>query len=106
MASIPKPGAFVHVFIQPFASNGQPKLADQNGELGMEGLERGDDLWKELEWHEGGVGEEGLVEFIESLCEEVVEATHGSVSAHHAIAIASWWRLMDLHIYNCNQRSG
>ena len=33
-----------------------------------------------------GVGEEGLVEFIESLCEQVVEATHRRVRAHHAIA--------------------
>jgi hypothetical protein len=56
----------------------------------MEGLERWDNLWKELERHQV-MGEEGLVEVIESLVKHIVEAIYWRVCAwiwtHHAILV-------------------
>lgn len=60
MAGFPEPGAFIHVLIKPFLSCGQVKFLDQNGQLGIGKLERGEYLLEELEGHEV-VGEERLV---------------------------------------------
>ncbi|RZS15054.1 hypothetical protein BHM03_00046835 [Ensete ventricosum] len=63
MADVPKAGAFVHVFVEPLATDREVELLHQVGELGVERPEQARGAVEELEGHEG-VGREGAVEIV------------------------------------------
>lgn len=52
VTDIPQARAFVHVLVKPFLSKWQMKLLNKKGKLGMERLERGKNMLKELNRHE------------------------------------------------------
>lgn len=73
MASLPKPGALIHVLIQPFITDREVEVLDQDGELRMGGAEEGEEPLQELGRHEV-LGGEAAIEVVEASGQEVVEA--------------------------------
>ncbi|KAL6964382.1 hypothetical protein U1Q18_035437, partial [Sarracenia purpurea var. burkii] len=65
VTGLPQPGALVHVLIEPFISDGEVELVNENGELGVEGAEGGKEAVVEVDGH-GVVGGEGTVEIIQA----------------------------------------
>lgn len=81
LRGVPEAGGFVHVLVEPLAAGGQVEALAEEEELGVESCEEGEDLVEEVKGHEVG-GEEGGVEVVELLGEEVVEAMEGGGGAH------------------------
>lgn len=73
MASLPQPGALVHVLVQPLVSHWQVELLDEKGEVGVEGSEEGEGPLEELNRHKV-VREVAELEIIHPFAEERVEA--------------------------------
>lgn len=53
---LPELGGLVHVLVEPLVAEGEVELVDEEGELGVEGTEEGEDLLEELEGDEAVVG--------------------------------------------------
>lgn len=70
---VPKAGAFVHVFVEPFAAAGEVEVADEVGEVGVEGAE---ERYRALQEGRRHGGAEAL-EVVEAVGEEGVEAMDG-----------------------------
>lgn len=56
MGGFPELGGLVHVLVEPLVAEGEVELVDEEGELGVEGTEEGEDLLEELEGDEAVVG--------------------------------------------------
>lgn len=84
MTGVPKPGAFIHVFIEPFIADGEVKFLNQNGELRVEVSKRGQDFMEELDGHEVVMGKETAMEIVEALVEQGIEAINGRSSGGSA----------------------
>ena len=52
MRGLPELGGLVHVLVEPLVAEGEVELVDEEGELGVEGTEEGEDLLEELEGDE------------------------------------------------------
>lgn len=56
VGGFPELGGLVHVLVEPLVAEGEVELVDEEGELGVEGTEEGEDLLEELEGDEAVVG--------------------------------------------------
>lgn len=91
VAGVPQSRTLVHEFVEPFLSDGEMELLDQEGELGMEGSEERENPLEELDGHEVGGGE-GAFQVVEPAGEKRVEAVNRSGSGIHGEGNGKRWK--------------
>lgn len=86
LAGFPKAGAFVHVLVEPLTADGEVQALAELDELRVESSEKREDFLEEVKGHEVG-REERVVEVVELVGEELVEAMEGGGTHLRAVAV-------------------